>query len=62
MKAASFVGSIYFWGQGVAVDYARSMAAYKVGAEGGDIGCQWMVGSMYYDGDGVDVDYAQALP
>ena len=38
------------------------MAAYKVGANGGNAGCQWMVGSMYYNGQGVDVDYAQALP
>ena len=38
------------------------MAAYKVGAEGGIAGCQWMVGSMYYKGLGVDVDYAQARP
>jgi len=60
--AAYFVGSIYFWGQGVAVDYPRAMAAYKVGAEGGHAVCQWQVGSMYYDGHGVDVDYAQALP
>ena len=62
MEAAGFVGGIYYWGQGVAVDYPRSMAAYKVGAEGGHVVCQWMVGSMYYGGDGVDVDYAQALP
>ena len=62
MKAAEFVGIIYYWGQGVAVDYARSMAAYKVGAEGGNAVCQWEVGMMYYNGDGVDVDYAQALP
>jgi len=56
------VGGIYFWGQGVAVDYPRAMAAYKVGAEGGDAHCQWQVGSMYYFGQGVDVDYAQARP
>ena len=38
------------------------MAAYKVGAEGGNAHCQWEVGCMYYYGRGVDVDYAQALP
>ena len=38
------------------------MAAYKVGAEGGDAHSQWQVGIMYYNGRGVDVDYAQALP
>ena len=46
----------------MAVDYPRSMAAYKVAGEWGIAGCQWQVGSMYYDGEGVDVDYAQALP
>ena len=60
--AASFVGNIYHWGQGVAIDHPRAMAAYKVGAEGGDADCQWQVGWMYYYGRGVDVDYAQALP
>ena len=38
------------------------MAAYKVGAEGGDAVCQHQVGVMYYGGEGVDVDYTQALP
>ena len=46
----------------MAVDYRRSMAAYKVGAEGGDTICQWQLGYMYFKGQGVDVDYAQALP
>ena len=38
------------------------MAAYKVGAEGGDASCQYMVGSMCLDGEGVAVDFKQALP
>jgi TPR repeat protein len=62
IKAALSVGSTYYWGQGVAVDYPRAMAAYKVGAEGGDAACQYQVGHMYYFGHGVDVDYEQALP
>ena len=44
----------------MAVAYPPAMAAYKVGAEGGDAVCQWMVGIMYYDGLGVAVDYKQA--
>ena len=36
------------------------MAAYKVGAEGGNVTSQYMVGEMYYEGYGVDVDYKQA--
>ena len=58
--AATVIGSIYVWGQGVAVDYARAMAAYKVGGEGGDALCQYQVGFMYCEGFGVDVNYAQA--
>jgi TPR repeat protein len=62
IKAAEFVGSIYYWGQGVAIDYPRAMAAYKVGAEGGVAACQWQVVFMYYEDRGVDVNYKQALP
>ena len=58
--AAETVGSIYGWGHGAAVDYRRAMAAYKVGAEGGDAVCQYQVGMMYREGLGVDVDYKQA--
>ena len=36
------------------------MAAFKVGAEGGNAVCQYQVGMMYYSGRGVDVDYKQA--
>ena len=38
------------------------MAAYKVGAEGGNVLCQYQLGVMYYKGRGVAVDYKQALP
>ena len=55
------IGSIYCWGQGVAIDYARAMAAYKVAAEGGDAVSQHQVGFMYRNGRGVDVDHAQGL-
>ena len=54
------IGSIYYWGQGAAIDYPRAMAAYKVGAEGGHAACQFAV-SMMYKGCGVDKDDKQAL-
>ena len=44
----------------MAKDYPRAMAAYKVGAEGGDAQCQSQVGIMYDYGRGVAVDYQQA--
>ena len=62
LKAAVHLGCAYLWGQGVAIDYSRAMAAFQVGAEGGNAGCQWQVGSMYYSGRGVAVDYQQARP
>ena len=46
----------------MAIDYPRAIAAYKVGAEGGNAACQWQVGSMYCRGVGVAVDYQQARP
>ena len=59
--ASEAIGCIYRWGVGVAIDYARAMAAYKIGGEGGDAGCQWQVGFMYYRGLGVAVEFKQAL-
>ena len=59
--AAGAIGDIYYWGKGVAVDHVRAMAAYKIGAEGGDALCQWQVGIMYCNGrGGVAVDFQQA--
>ena len=46
----------------MAIDYPRAMAAYKVGAEGGNAVCQYQVGWMYSNGRGVAVDYKQARP
>ena len=60
--AARAIGDIYFWGKGVAQDYERAMAAYKVAAEAGDALSQYQLGTMYYDGLGVAVDYQQARP
>ena len=62
VKAAEFIGSIYYWGQGVAVDYPRALAAYKTGAEGGDVTCQQRLGVMFLEGRGIDSpDKKQAL-
>ena len=46
IRAAGFIGAIYNWGQGVAIDYKRAMAAYKIGAEGGHAVCQYQLGFM----------------
>ena len=55
------IGDIYYWGKGVAVDYERALAAYKIGAEGGHAVCQHQLGVMLSKGYGCDVDYEQAL-
>ena len=62
IEAAATIGCIYYWGQGVAVDYVRALAAYKIGAEGGNAYCQHQLGCMLQYGQGVDSpDYEQAL-
>ena len=53
---------MYYWGKGVAIDYPRAMAAYKVAAEAGDAVSQFQVGYMYSNGHGVAVDYKLARP
>ena len=37
------------------------MAAYKIGAEGGDARCQHNLGMMFYGQGGVEVDHKQAV-
>ena len=63
VEAARFIGGIYIWGQGASVDYARALAAYKIGAEGGNAICQNQLGNMLsMESYGVDpLDYKQAL-
>ena len=62
IEAAGLTGCIYNWGHGVAVDYDRALAAYKIGAEGGDAVCQYSLGFMLEHGRGIDSpDHKQAL-
>ena len=58
--AAQAIGDVYYWGKGVATDYPRAMAAYKIAAEAGDAMSQHQVGFMYYTARGVAVDYKLA--
>ena len=60
VKAALAIGSVHYWGQGVAIDYPRAMAGDKIAAEAGDALSQYQVGAMYFKGRGVAVDYKQA--
>ena len=59
--AAALIGSVHYHGQGVAVDYKRALAAYKIAAEGGNAVCQSQLAYMLSEeGYGCDVDYKQA--
>ena len=58
--ASSAIGDCYNWGKGVAIDYPRAMAAYKVGAEAGDALSQHQLGYMYYTGRGVASSWRRA--
>ena len=60
--AAAAIGDVYFWGKGVAIDYERAMAAYKIAAEAGHAVSQHQLGFMYYTGLGVAVNFEQARP
>ena len=60
--AASAIGDAFYWGKGVAIDYPRAMAAYKIAAEAGHATCQFQVGMMYSRGLGVAVDSKQGRP
>lgn len=51
----------YFWGKGVAVDYAQALPAYKIAAEGGDAHSQFQLGLAYKNGQGVEVCFEQAV-
>ena len=61
VEAALHIGTVYSFGQGVAVDDRRALAAYKIGAKEGNANCQHQVGVMLSQGYGCDVDYKQAL-
>ena len=62
VEAAAGVGCIYFFGQGVAVDCKRALAAYKTGAQGGNANCQYQLGVLFsHEGYGVKQDNKQAL-
>ena len=43
LRAAEMVGTILSWGNGVAIDYPRALAAYEIGAKGGEARCQFQV-------------------
>lgn len=57
----NFVGSAYFWGDGVEVDRAKAFGYYLTSAEKGNPETQYKIGSCYANGQGTDRDEEKAL-
>lgn len=55
------MGNIYYYGQGVDVDYTEAMKWFALAAEQGQPKAQCNLGACYYYGQGTDVDYEQAF-
>ena len=51
----------YYFGRGVAQDYAKAMKWYRKAADQGNALAQYCVGNGYYHGEGVAQDYAEAV-
>jgi TPR repeat protein len=59
--AQTFIGLMYYYGQGVPQDYALAAAWYRNAAEQGNAIAQSNLGVLYYQGQGVPQDYALAV-
>jgi len=55
------LGDVYYFGRGVAKNYAEAVKWYKKAAERGHAGAQNDLGWMYQKGLGVPTDYAEAV-
>jgi Sel1 repeat len=56
----TFLGAMYFNGDGVAQNYAEAAKWYRVAADRGNAPAQDLLGSMYLNGHGVQQSYAEA--
>jgi TPR repeat protein len=61
IRAASALGSIYFFGKHGQKDYNKSFQFYKIAAAQGDANAQFILGESFDDGRGVVQDYAEAV-
>ena len=61
-KAQSELGDMYYFGlKDFPEDDAEAAKWYRLAAEQGHAGAQYLLGEMYYDGHGVEQDYTTAL-
>jgi TPR repeat protein len=54
------MGNVYYFGQGVPQDYARSLYWFEKAADQGCFGAYAAVSSLYRDGKGTSVDLGKA--
>lgn len=59
--AQSWLGAMYYKGDGMAQDYVESLKFFRLAAAQGDAIAQGWLGSMYANGRGVSTDYVEAV-
>jgi len=59
-NAQTYLGSLYFVGEGAPQDYAQAAQWYTQAAEQGQPGAQLLLAGLYYCGQGVPKSYVQA--
>ena len=60
-RAQFSLGLCYYWGSGVAQDYAEAAKWYRKAAAQGNADAQYHLGVCYTEGQGVEKDYAEAV-
>lgn len=58
--AQSYLGDMYYNGNGVAQNYSQAADWYRKAADQGNVFAQYALGFMYYNGEGVSKNYSQA--
>ena len=61
MYVLNFVGSAYYWGDGVAVDRKKAFEYYLISAQKGNPETQYKVGNCYETGQGTTRDMDKAI-
>lgn len=57
----NFVGSAYYWGDGVETDRQKAFDYYLISAQKGNPETQYKIGNCYETGQGTEKDIEQAL-
>jgi len=55
------LGFIYYYGEGVPLDYQEALKWFLKSARQGNIGAQFLLGVMYFNGNGTAVDHSEAV-